>query len=391
VYTIWRMEEGSSRGEDHVPVITGNYHPFRLVLREEDEWCPTIEEINRRTYDYVKLHRMSAFVDIGILPLSLGVRFDGTLVLPATQELINPETALHHFNRFLCHLLLGGIYCESVSPDDICLGRMTHSAYCKISGNNRGDVSRLHQGICMTGGGVLDTIRLLQPETIAVAALRQALSSGRERFGKVSPLVPETFLHGTTYYARNQWSDALIHLWTSIEQVVQGIWKEQLLAASDVRGISTRRRKSFLSDQRTWSASTRLELLYQKSLIPDRTYTLLDVARRSRNAFAHTGAISTARDAEAALDGLLQLMSLRMTSYAGANSLECIREIVANRSRLYAAWERRGKPLEGVTHWLPIPPVPGDPGWGDAPYEIIEELRLRELKRPLNSREEQLH
>ena len=370
-------------------MITGNYHPFRLVLREGDEWSPTIEQINRRTYDYVKLHRISVFVDIGILPLSLGVRFDGTLVLPATQELVRPETALHHFNRFLCYLLLGGIYCEAVSPDDICLGRMTHSAYCKINGSNRGELSRFHQSICITGGAVLDTIRLLKPETITVASLGKAFVAGRERFGEVSPLVPETLLHGITFYARNQWADSLVHLWTSVEQVVQGIWSEELLANSNVEGMSARRRKSFLADHRTWSASTRLELLYQKSLIPDTTYALLDRARQSRNAFAHTGAIPDRADTEAALAGLFQLISLRVTCFSGTDSLDHISKLVEERSKLYAAWERRSEPLEGVTHWLPIPPIPGDADWGNRPYEIIDELRLRELKRPVSGTEEQ--
>jgi hypothetical protein len=30
-----------------------------------------------------------------------------------------------------------------------------------------------------------------------------------------------------------------------------------------------------------------------------------------------------------------------------------------------------------VTHWLAIPPLPGDPQWGDSPYEFIEGLWLQ--------------
>ncbi|MCH8262083.1 MAG: hypothetical protein IIA77_03390 [Proteobacteria bacterium] len=35
---------------------------------------------------------------------------------------------------------------------------------------------------------------------------------------------------------------------------------------------------------------------------------------------------------------------------------------------------------EEVTHWLPMPPIPGDKNWGDEDYEIIEELKLKKLK-----------
>ena len=58
---------------NHVPVVIGNYAPFRLVLREGDSWEPTLEQINSRTFDYVKLSRLSCFIDIGIAPFSLGI------------------------------------------------------------------------------------------------------------------------------------------------------------------------------------------------------------------------------------------------------------------------------------------------------------------------------
>jgi hypothetical protein len=52
------------------------------VTRKTDKWDPTLEQINDRTYDYVKLSRISGFVDIGITPYSIGIGFDGSLILP---------------------------------------------------------------------------------------------------------------------------------------------------------------------------------------------------------------------------------------------------------------------------------------------------------------------
>lgn len=70
----------------HVPVIIGNCAPFRLVNRKTDKWEPTLEQINNRTYDYVKLCRLSMFIDVGIKPYSIAVSFDGSLILPGLKN-----------------------------------------------------------------------------------------------------------------------------------------------------------------------------------------------------------------------------------------------------------------------------------------------------------------
>src|SRR6185503_1582651 len=114
-----------------IPVIIGNYAPFRLVLREGESWNPTLEQVNNNEYDYVKLSRMSTFIDIGIAPFSLGVSFDGSLVLPATKEFRLQETALDKFNETLGILLLGGIYCEAVQPTDISYGSLFIGGYLR--------------------------------------------------------------------------------------------------------------------------------------------------------------------------------------------------------------------------------------------------------------------
>ena len=94
----------------HVPIIIGNCAPFRLVMRKEDVWNPTLEQINNRKYDYVKLCRISMFLDIGIAPYSLAIGFDGSLILPAIEEFRNRDNAVNKLNEVLGVLLLGGIY-----------------------------------------------------------------------------------------------------------------------------------------------------------------------------------------------------------------------------------------------------------------------------------------
>ncbi len=73
--------------KEAVPIVTANFQPLRFVLRNEgDAWEPTLDQINSCNYDYVKLHRISTYLDVGIAPYSMGVCFDGTLVLPAIPQ-----------------------------------------------------------------------------------------------------------------------------------------------------------------------------------------------------------------------------------------------------------------------------------------------------------------
>jgi hypothetical protein len=361
-----------------VPVVTGNYEPFRLVLREDhDVWEPTLEEINKRTYDYVKLHRLSTYIDVGIRPFSMAVCFDGTLALPAIEQYHDPERALTTFNKTLCEALVGGLYCEAMSPDDICLGHLTLTAYCTIGGANRGRVSGFHKAIRSKHLGCLDAIHLLNPETTTHREFEEAITVGRQRLALVGPATPETLLYGATFFARNQWPESLLHLWTSAEQIVNATWADTMVGSSRVDGMGTRSRRAFLRDTRTWTASTRLEVLFQKGLLPDQTYCLLSKARKARNDFAHEGTLPGREHASAALDGLLQLASLRTTRYEDIAVLDDIANEVKRRSKMYEDWDRRGEPIEGVIAWLALPPVPGNPGWGDEPFEIIEELTLQ--------------
>jgi hypothetical protein len=376
--------------ESRVPVVIGNYRPFRLVVRDaKDLWNPTLQDLNRRSYDYAKLHRVSTYLDFAVGSFPMAVCFDGTLALPAIQEYHDQEKALRTFNKVLSQAMLGGVYCEAMSPDDVCLGTMTLSGYCQILPPTRGPVSSFHRAIRTKYVGAFDVILLLQPEIISVDELKKAISIGCERLDSIKSASPETLLYGMTFYARGQWAEALIHLWTSIEQVVATIWKEHILVSS-LPGISARRRKDFLEDTRTWTASTRLELLYQRKLLPASTYALVDTARLARNAFAHQGERPSSAAADAALDALFHLISLNLTTCKDLNLMHNVVQLIKDRAKTYRGWQKPFRdwnpkeplPPEAVA-WIKTPPLPGDPGWGDKPYEVIEDLKLEPVDSPL--------
>src|ERR1035437_6897573 len=161
------MEKSEHKNIDnHVPVIVGNFLPFRLILRDTDSWEHSLEQINHREYDYVKLCRLSSFIDIGIAPFSLGITFDGSLILPATEQFNNRSLALDKFNETLTFLLLGGIYCEAVQPTDISYGSLFFDGYLKILGGGTGAQSKFHHAIQTKHVGTLDVIELLSPKTL---------------------------------------------------------------------------------------------------------------------------------------------------------------------------------------------------------------------------------
>jgi hypothetical protein len=367
--------------QDHVPIIAGNFEPFFIITyKPEDQWDVSLDQVNQRSYDYVKLCRASLNVDIGIAPFSMAVCYDGTLVLPFTDRYRDSKTALSDFNKLLAEIFFGGIYVEAMSPDDLSYGSMTFTAYTKLHGNNGGAVANFHRAIRTKYVGTLDVIRLFKPIHIDSKKFQEAISLGRKRLHAIGPLHTETILYGSTFYTKNLWAESLIHLWTSIEQLVAQLWERKIKSSSRVEGIPPKARNAFLGDNRTWAVSSKLELLYQKGLIPAPTYAHLDRSRKSRNQFAHTGERPAKEDVETCLSALFELASLCMTDGADPSQFKLIQSDLTERGKQFLDRTSSGE-IE-PTHWLPMPPLPGDKNWGDKPFEVIEDLCLRKLKGP---------
>lgn len=363
--------------EQHVPIVAANVEPFRVVCRPEDAWAPTLDDINQRTYDYVKLHRLSGFVDIGIAPFSLGVAFDGTFILPATRQFRASTAAWTEFNAALAALLLGGVYVEALSPLDISYGHLTYDGYTRLFGGGSGPVAAFHQGIRTKHAGVIDSIRLLDPPRLEIGRLQEAYAAGKALLASIPRVSPELALIGCTFFVKRQWSEALNSLWTCVEQVTDHVWHMDVIARAG--SMSVPGRADYLKDHRSWPVAARLELLFQRSKLQAQTYALLATARRARNALVHNGRSPTRDEAVASLAGLFQFISFVASEFSEVESTRPILETITARERADPLHHHAG-PIQGVTHWLPLPPVPGDDHWGDKPYEIIEELRLQPLK-----------
>jgi len=364
--------------KDSVPVVTANFSPFRLVLRSSDIWEPKLEEINSRAYDYVKLHRLSSYYDVGIAPFSLGVCFDGTLVLPAVPQFRDRSAAVAQFNKTLSELLLGGIYCEAVSPDDVGFGTISFTGYARISGGATGAAASFHIAARTEHIGTLDVIRLLNPETVTTESLQSALTTSRKLLGALEEVPREQLLYGATFYVRKQWAESLIHLWTVTERIIEIAWQRYVLT-SQIPLPSKRR--AFLEDHRTWSAATKLEVLFQKTLLPANIYEKLDAARKARNDLAHRGTVPSRDTVQVSLEGCFELASLCASVFADTRLFDSVIRLIVSRCNPQLFPERTKFGIDEVSHWLPLPPLPGDPEWGDREYEIIEDLVLKPIQR----------
>ncbi len=362
--------------ENAVPIITANYRPLRFVLiNDTDFWIPTIEQINNRDYDYVKLHRMSTYFDIGIAPYSLGICFDGTLVLPAIPKYYDASHALTLFNRTLSELLLGGVYCEAVTPDDIGYGSLTFTAYTRIIKSGWGPSVSFHTAARLKVIGPLDSIKLLKPETITIDELHTSLKTGRELISRLGEIPREQILYGTTFYVRKQWAESLIHIWTIIERITELTWQKYVVNPF----ASSKKRREFLDDHRTWPVSTKLEVLFQKKLLPVSTCDMLEEVRKARNNFAHYGKIPTYDTASKALRGCFELASLCASDFESEDLFEQVVSQVVKRCNLEILPQKRMLKLSELEYWLPCPPIPGDKEWGDREYEIVDDLCLKPI------------
>lgn len=361
--------------KEAISIITANYCPFRLVLRDgSDSWQPSLEDINSLSYDYVKLHRVSTYMDVGILPFGLGICFDGTLLLPIIKQFRDWNKALTIFNKTLGELLLGGLFCEAVSPDNIGYGTLSYSAYSRIYTFGRGSSLSFHQAARTTHISAIDVIRLWKPETMSVSELHKYLKHGRNLITMLGDEIPkEQILYGATFYVRKQWTESLIHIWTVIERIIEICWQRYII---NINNQPSKKRRDFLNDHRTWTVSPKLEVLFQRNLLQKDFYEQIDVVRKARNEFIHRCIPVSAVIAEKAINVLFKLASLCASEFKETQLFGNAYEIITTRSES-DMYPKSGK-IE-PTHFHSLPPIPGDVNWGDKEYEVIDELCLKPL------------
>jgi len=274
-------------------------------------------------------------------------------------------------------LLLGGIYSESIQPENISYGLLYNKGYIKIHGGSKGHIAAFHKSIRSKLVGSFDAINLLNPISINIKEFQESYLKGISIIDKTKNLSPKMMLEGTSHFVKNQWAESLIFLWTSIEQLINQIWEKEIIKV-DIDEVIEGRTK-FLKDFRSWTTSTKIETLFQKDILPIQLYKLINLSRKTRNDFIHNGKQLTKDKVITALDGLFQLISLIISDYESIDKLDSVTEMIKENQLGELYPKKRKFKVEEVSHWLPMPVLPGDEHWGEKEFEIIDELVLEPI------------
>jgi len=351
---------GVKAGDDiprrNVPCLITYINPFRIVAAESlPPWNASIEDVNRRSWDYAGLHEIVGGIDVGLeSPYHMLITRDGALALPPVPELRNDQKALEFFNRCLAAMLLGGVYCEAITSDGLDIGNVIDWKFVRSQRYGLAAPNRFHEHIRLLQASPLEAIQLYQSRTEKYETIREATANGLGVMTKLPMLRGEYLLRGTTGIARRDWGGALANLWIVIEQIISTLWLGEVVTPTLAKD-SSKARKNQLLDTRTWTAAARLELLNQTRVISDSTLNTIGVARKARNELSHEGKAPTERDATAAYEGMCDLLRLAL----GGSRPKMFDLKLSDHSLSDPFASREDRKIE-PTHWMKIPKLPGE-------------------------------
>ena len=338
--------------------------PFRIVLPGDGgEWNIDLEQINSRSYDHNELQKIACFLPSGFSPkLGVPVSIDGTLGAPLFAHIGSTSGFIDEYNRLLGRLLLGGVYCEAVSGDDVAQAAIINRQYVWMRNCGRSAASHLHYSIRTKYAGALQVIELHKPEVVSENELLRAESIGHAVLQQLPNVKPEFILRGVSSAVRLEWAQALIELWTVVEQLVEEMWKRHIIQAGRSPACKITGRKEQLEDYRTWTLATRLELLYQQQFLTDGELQVLTTARRARNKLVHDGLSPDREVVHSLLEINLQLLA-QESKAVDKIPLEVSRLVRYERPEMLrqSTWYPEA-PKGDAALWLPLPAPPASPG-----------------------------
>jgi hypothetical protein len=350
--------------------------PFRIVEKtSEKTWNASLDQINSGTWDYIKLHEVVGGIDVGLAsPYHMLIGFDGALALPPLPKLRPISVAVEFFNRCLAAILIGGVYCEAADLDHVEVGSVFDWKYIRAYGQGRSFDNQFHHAARMKGVAPLHAINLLGPRSITLSVLRNAAKKGFSVVSSLPELSPEFLLKGVSGLARRDWASALGALWITAEQLTSNLWKKELLEQPDIINNVVPGRKDQLVDNRTWAASNKQELLYQKNVIDLSTLRGVFTARKARNDLVHNGRHPVEESAAAAFEAVKGLLR----TAAKDDDIPLFRLNLSDHTLSDPFQPRDEGPLN-PQYWIPIPKLPGE-----------EEFEREEAKKEAQEWEEEL-
>lgn len=354
-----------------VPALVTYLEPFRIIQGPEADWQCSIEDVNSANWNYAQLHELVGGIDVGLPePYHLVMSLDGALALPPIDKLRSDQEAVEFFNRCLAALLLGGVFCNSITLDNLQLGSIIDWKYLRVHSPAHSGINQFHDRIRMKKASPMEAIALYKPRVVTFDTLQNAAATGLSVLSRIPELSAEFLLKGVTGHARRDWGTALSNLWIAVEQLTQHLWRLHVLTPEKDEDDRIRGRKDQLADVRTWTIATRHELLAQKGVVPKLLLFHLANARRARNELAHTGKHPSKQASEAAFTSTCGLLELCLDG----EQLPFSSIDLENLSISDPFSPIDSGPLE-PEFWMEIPKLPGE-------QELeLEEVNLRKNER----------
>ena len=339
-----------------VPCLVSFLHPFRLVNGpESSKWVASLEQINTATWDYTALHETVGGIDVGLEPpYHMIVCRDGGLALPPVPELRGDQAAVKFFNRCLAAILIGGVYCEAISSDGLDFGSVLDRKYVRVETFMPAVANRFHF-LIRGQHSAMEAIALENPRQITIGELVRAAQKGRLVLENVPSIGGEFLLKGVTGYVRRDWGTALANLWIVIEQLTSHLWLEKIIGpARESQKIPDR--IDSLKDSRTWTMSTRHEMLFQMRIFDADLYESLIEARRARNKLSHEGKHPDEKDATAALVSVKNLLRILLPS----QEIPFVDMDLEDHTISDPFKPIEDRPLDPPKYWMEIKKLPGE-------------------------------
>lgn len=333
----------------------------------EDSLDVDVEQVNRNSYDRLKLCRTTGAIDhaeprMGNYGIILG--YPGVFLIPKF-EWMNKELVVDIVNRKILELVFRGLFLDSITHEDVGYAYINTTGYFQLLGEARGKQYNYIMQLQQKDVSSFDSIGLVGLKSVELQVVYEAILFGRDVVNKLGAVNPSIILNGITFYKKKIYSSSLVSIWSSLEMLVSKVFDERVM--KDATGT----RKRFLGG---WSVAYQIEAIFQKGLFSKQLYDTLTAARKARNGSVHKLESFNAASCETTMRAFFQLASLIWTDFSQEDKFDdLVNKIKKNEPQIDKA--------KLPPHcWRPLLPIPGDTRWGDKPYPQHERIKLQDVQ-----------
>lgn len=346
---------------------------------ENDEFDIDIEKVNSGSYNPLKLHRVSFFLDVGLEGGSpMGFGFDGSMLIPRTPSVSSPDAAMDCFNGVKAAMMLGGLALDASTHGMMGFGELKSSGYFRYT-LPLGSEAQISHALQEGGAGGQLNISLLSPRRITQKQVEDAYAEGQKLFIHLTKLNAAYLSLAYSSLRRSETRNALVFGWVACEQVIQQLWDDYLIGNRNVYGTETRRKGL----KATRNVAPKLELLALAKIISEDAYDTLAVARKARNDFAHEGGAVSFDSAFKCVSGLI-LLTQEFANLKGVSTgishllgiFNSSKKKGANHSTREAT-KAENVEWENVKYWREMYKIPGDKNW-DGDDRLLDGIKLKD-------------